>query len=143
MKPPRRVPLVDREVRTWTENISDAAVADLTTALLRRVGKIDRRYDIPYIAGYSRDGSTAFIDRHMPSSFAYRGRRIQTDRFLPFSTPDMPCYDSPPPDAEAHLAHWQLRLRVSMSRTAECANISTMILLVVGSIGYSSIVSSL
>jgi len=51
MKPPRRVPLVDREVRTWTENISDAAVADLTTALFRRVGKIDRRYDIPSIAG--------------------------------------------------------------------------------------------
>lgn len=81
IKPPRP-PLLDREVRTWTENISDATVADLTTALLRRVGKIDRSYDIPYIAGYSRDGSTVFIDRHMPSSHAYRGRRVQTDRFL-------------------------------------------------------------
>jgi hypothetical protein len=80
MKPPR--PVLDREVRTWTENISDAALADVVTALLHRVGKIERRYDIPYIAGYSRDGSTVFIDRHMPRSFAYRGRRVQTDRFL-------------------------------------------------------------
>jgi hypothetical protein len=82
MKPPHPVPLLDREVRTWTENISDAALADVVTALLRRVGKIERRYDIPYIAGYSRDGSTVYIDRHMPRSFAYRGRRVQTDRFL-------------------------------------------------------------
>jgi hypothetical protein len=78
MKPPRP-PLVDREVRTWTENISDDALADVMVALQRRVRKIDRNYDIPYIAGYSRDGSTVFIDRHMPRSFAYRGRRVQTE----------------------------------------------------------------
>jgi hypothetical protein len=82
MKPPRPVALLDREVRTWTENISEAALADVVTALLRRVGKIERRYDIPYIAGYSRDGSTVYIDRHKPRSFAYRGRRVQIDRFL-------------------------------------------------------------
>jgi hypothetical protein len=82
MKPPRPLPLLDREVRTWTENISDDALADVMVALRRRIRKIDRSYDIPYIAGYSRDGSTVFIDRHMPRSFAYRGRRVQTDRFL-------------------------------------------------------------
>jgi hypothetical protein len=82
MKSPQAVRSLDREVRTWTENISDDALADVVVALQRRIRKIDRNYDIPYIAGYSRDGSTVFIDRHMPRSFAYRGRWVQTDRFL-------------------------------------------------------------
>ena len=41
-----------------------------------------RDYDIPYLAGYSLDGHTIFIDRHMPKSFVYRSRKISTDRFL-------------------------------------------------------------
>ena len=51
-------------------------------AVVRRVKKLDRKHDIPYVAGYSRDGKTIYIDRHMPSSFKYRGREINTDRFL-------------------------------------------------------------
>lgn len=51
-------------------------------AVLRRVKKLDRRHDIPYLAGYSRDGKTIYIDRHMPRSFRYRGRTIETDAFL-------------------------------------------------------------
>jgi hypothetical protein len=51
-------------------------------AILRRVKKLDRSHDIPYLAGYSRDGKTIYIDRHMPRSFRYRGRTIETDRFL-------------------------------------------------------------
>lgn len=43
---------------------------------------LDRNYDIPYLAGYSLDGHMVFIDRHMPKSFVYRGRRVLTDRFL-------------------------------------------------------------
>src|SRR5437764_1310540 len=31
---------------------------------------------------YSQDGKTIYIDRHMPSSFKFRGRTIETDRFL-------------------------------------------------------------
>src|SRR5215472_12600613 len=34
-------------------------------AIVRRVKKFDRRHDIPYLAGYSRDGKTIYIDRHM------------------------------------------------------------------------------
>jgi hypothetical protein len=71
-----------QEVRTWTENISQEALDEVVAALLRRFGKVDRSYDIPYIAGYSRDGSRVFIDRHMPQSFVNRGRRVPTDRFL-------------------------------------------------------------
>jgi hypothetical protein len=51
-------------------------------AVVRRVKKLDREHDIPYLAGYSRDGKTIYIDRHMPKSFRFRGRVIETDRFL-------------------------------------------------------------
>jgi hypothetical protein len=51
-------------------------------AILRRVRKLDRSHDIPYVAGYSEDGKTIYIDRHMPRSFRHKGREIDTDRFL-------------------------------------------------------------
>lgn len=51
-------------------------------AIERRVKSIDRDHDIPYLAGYSLDGKTIFIDRHLPRSFAYRGRAITVDRYL-------------------------------------------------------------
>ncbi|MDE2150014.1 MAG: hypothetical protein KGJ55_09330 [Gammaproteobacteria bacterium] len=49
---------------------------------IRARARLERGYDIPYLAGYSVDGSIIFIDRHMPKSFVYRKRRIPTDRFL-------------------------------------------------------------
>jgi hypothetical protein len=51
-------------------------------AVVRRVKKLDRDHDIPYLAGYSNDGKTIYIDRHMPASMKYKGRQIDTDRFL-------------------------------------------------------------
>lgn len=51
-------------------------------AILRRVKKLDRSHDIPYLAGYSQDGKTIYIDRHLPKSFRYRGRDIEVDRYL-------------------------------------------------------------
>ena len=51
-------------------------------AICRRVKKLDRSHDIPYLAGYSLDGKTIYIDRHMPKFFKFRGRKIDTDRFL-------------------------------------------------------------
>ena len=51
-------------------------------AVARRVKKLDRKHDIPYVAGYSRDGKTIYIDRHLPSEMEYKGRKINTDRFL-------------------------------------------------------------
>src|SRR6516165_2770329 len=51
-------------------------------AICRRVKKFDRKHDIPYLAGYSTDGKTIYIDRHMPDSFKSKGRIINTDRFL-------------------------------------------------------------
>jgi hypothetical protein len=51
-------------------------------AIVRRVKKLDRAHDIPYLAGYSQDGKTIYIDRHMPKTMKFRGREIDTDRFL-------------------------------------------------------------
>lgn len=51
-------------------------------AILRRVRNLDRDHDIPYLAGYSQDGKTIYIDRHMPRTMKSRGREIGSDRFL-------------------------------------------------------------
>lgn len=36
-------------------------------ARLARTPKISFAFDIPYLAGYSQDGSTVYIDRHLPA----------------------------------------------------------------------------
>jgi len=51
-------------------------------AIIRRLGQYDRSHDVPYLAGYSLDGKRIYIDRHLPRSFAYRGREIAVDRYL-------------------------------------------------------------
>ena len=51
-------------------------------AICRRVKKLDRSHDIPYLAGYSLNGKTIYIDRHMPRTMKFRGREIDTDRYL-------------------------------------------------------------
>jgi hypothetical protein len=51
-------------------------------AVVRRVKKLDRKHDIPYLAGYSNDGKIIYIDRHMPRTMTFRGREIDTDRYL-------------------------------------------------------------
>src|SRR5580693_8083353 len=51
-------------------------------AIVRRVKHLDRDHDIPYLAGYSQDGKTIYIDRHMPKTMKLGGKAIDTDRFL-------------------------------------------------------------
>ena len=51
-------------------------------AILRRVKKLDRTHDVPYLAGYSQDGKTIYIDRHLPRTMAYKGRQVEVDRYL-------------------------------------------------------------
>jgi hypothetical protein len=51
-------------------------------AIERRIKTIDRAHDVPYLAGYSLDGKTIYIDRHLPRSFLYKGRTISVDRYL-------------------------------------------------------------
>ena len=39
--------------------------------LLWRVEQVDDSHDIPYLAGYSTDGKTIYIDRHLPEMLGY------------------------------------------------------------------------
>jgi hypothetical protein len=55
---------------------------DLAVKSILSKVKLNRTHDIPYLAGYSRNGKTIYIDRHMPKSFLFKGRRIFTDRYL-------------------------------------------------------------
>ena len=51
-------------------------------AILRRVKKLDRTHDVPYLAGYSVDGGTIYIDRHLPRTMQCKGRKVDVDRYL-------------------------------------------------------------
>src|SRR5947209_2975163 len=62
---------LEREVRHKSEDLEDQVLLDAVQAIRRRVRVINRDYDIPYIAGYSVDGDTVFIDRHLPRTFRW------------------------------------------------------------------------
>jgi hypothetical protein len=48
--------------------------------------RLDRKHDLPYLGGYSRNGETIYIDRHLPEELEYdldgRKRKFRPDRFL-------------------------------------------------------------
>jgi hypothetical protein len=48
---------------------------------MARHARIDREHDIPYLAGYSKDGKTIYIDCDL-KPWVYDGRAINADRFL-------------------------------------------------------------
>jgi hypothetical protein len=73
---------LDREVRHKSEDINDDVLLDVVRAIRRRVKIVNREYDVPYIAGYSKDGHTIFIDRHLPKSFRWLRRTVRVDPFL-------------------------------------------------------------
>src|SRR5262245_5401577 len=71
-----------RKLRLPEWYVSSLMMDRALDAVVRRVKKLDRNHDIPYLAGYSQDGKTIYIDRHMPPSFTWRGKKIDSDRFL-------------------------------------------------------------
>jgi len=73
---------IEREVRHNSEDIQDNVLLDAVRAIRRRVRVVNREYDIPYIAGYSIDGHTVFIDRHLPRSFRWLMKTVRVDLFL-------------------------------------------------------------
>jgi hypothetical protein len=44
--------------------------------------KINRKYDVPDLAGYSKDASTLYIDKDCPDFFEYNGKKVKSDRYL-------------------------------------------------------------
>src|SRR3954452_14662171 len=73
---------LDRELRHKSEDIDDTVLLDVVRAIRRRVRIVNRQFDIPYIAGYSVDGYTVFIDRHLPRSFRWLLRTVRVEPFL-------------------------------------------------------------
>src|SRR3981081_4349133 len=73
---------LDREVRHASEDIADEVLLDVVKAIRRRVRVVNRSYDIPYIAGYSVDGHTVFIDRHLPRTFRWLMKAVAVEPFL-------------------------------------------------------------
>src|SRR5207248_507901 len=71
-----------RELRHKSEDIDDLVLADVVRAIGHRVRTVRRDYDIPYIAGYSVDGHTVFIDRHLPRTFRWLMKAVAVEPFL-------------------------------------------------------------
>jgi hypothetical protein len=61
--------------------VSAEMLTSAVATISRRI-KLDLTWDIPYLAGYSRNGKTIYIDRHIPRTFLSRGRRIDVHSFL-------------------------------------------------------------
>ena len=70
------------EAHQRSEDISDDVMNEVVKALRKRVAKVDHSYDIPYIAGYSKDARTIYIDRHLPRSFRSWTSRVYVTPFL-------------------------------------------------------------
>lgn len=49
---------------------------------INKFAHVDRTHDIPYLAGYSKDGLTIYIDRHIPEYFLDHGHVTPIDKFL-------------------------------------------------------------
>ena len=73
---------LQQEVRHKSEDIDDEVLSEAVQAIRRRVRVVNREYDIPYVAGYSVDGHTVFIDRHLPRSFRWLMRTVRVEPFL-------------------------------------------------------------
>jgi len=73
---------LEAELRHKSEDIDNRVLLDAVKAIRRRVRVVNRSYDIPYIAGYSVDGHTVFIDRHLPRSFRSLLKTVRVEPFL-------------------------------------------------------------
>ncbi len=70
-----------RRIPTDDTALSGPMLKKAVDAILSHL-HLDRSYDIPYLAGYSRDGRTIYIDRELPRTYAVGRKRVSVDRFL-------------------------------------------------------------
>jgi hypothetical protein len=61
--------------------ISAHIIEQARRAVQRRV-KVDRSFDVPYLAGYSENGKTIYIDCDLPKTFSWGKRRWQVHPFI-------------------------------------------------------------
>ncbi len=70
-----------RKLRIPDWYVSTLMLERAVDAILKRI-TLRRDCDIPYLAGYSQDGRTIYIDRHLPRTFTDKGRTVEVDRYL-------------------------------------------------------------
>jgi len=78
LKSSRRFP---RKVHREDTLLSNYELNHAVREIMQHV-RLDRSWDIPYLAGYSLDGKTVYIDRHLPRTYRSHGRRVRVDPFL-------------------------------------------------------------
>lgn len=49
---------------------------------VQRKFRLNRDYDLPYLAGYSKDASTIYVDRHLPERIKIGPRLVDVRSFL-------------------------------------------------------------
>lgn len=76
-----RLHRLERTLRGPDTSVSALMLGHAVDAIIDKV-RVDRHHDVPYLAGYSVDGKTIYIDRHLPATFSSRGRHVRADRFL-------------------------------------------------------------
>jgi hypothetical protein len=76
------VPSKRRHRMPANDTLVSATMLKHAEAAIRRRIRLDRKHDIPYLAGYSRDGKTIYIDKDLPRSFTTNGKRVGVDRYL-------------------------------------------------------------
>lgn len=55
---------------------------DQAIALIRKMRRIDQTHDIPYVAGYSRDGKTLYLDHELPDTIEIGGKDVDISRYI-------------------------------------------------------------
>ncbi len=76
-----RLRRLERKVRGPDTSVSAAMMEKSLDAVVDKV-RIDRHHDVPYLAGYSLDGKTIYIDRDLPATYRAGGRDVAVRRFL-------------------------------------------------------------
>ncbi len=80
LKPIKKVKMKRRIGRDDT--LVSASMLNEAVGRILSKTKLDRAWDIPYLAGYSRDFKTIYIDRHLPKTLETGGKRYSVDPFL-------------------------------------------------------------
>lgn len=94
--------VADRPTGTW--HINSKELDDVVATILKDV-KLDRDHDCPYVAGYSNNGKIIYIDHQMPKGFPYKGKMIETDRYLIVHESVERNLEAGPPKLKYLLAH--------------------------------------
>ena len=65
-----------------TETVKRALDHKAVKAELARTRRTNDDFDLPYLAGYSKDGKTIYFDRHFPEFITIHGRKVNGRRFI-------------------------------------------------------------